>query len=70
MSEYKAWIIEINEPPMIGPLYFQFKFDDDWTTNHNKACQFSRKQDAESVIEHYGWTRANAVEHVWLDRKE
>jgi hypothetical protein len=54
-------------PERFGPLYFHFKHDDDWTKDHNEAVHFSRKQDAESVIEHYGWTRAKAVEHMWQE---
>ncbi len=64
MSDRTAWLIEINEP-ISGILYFQFEHDNDWTLDHEDACQFSRKQDAEKVIEHYGWTRAKAVEHMW-----
>jgi hypothetical protein len=63
MSDYTAWLIEMNEPT--GPIYHQFKMDDDWTENHNQACHFARKQDAEQVIAYYGWTRATAVEHMW-----
>lgn len=58
-----AWLIELSEPD--GPRYFQFEFDDDWTKDHDSAVHFSRRQDAEKAIEHYGWTRANAVEHCW-----
>ncbi len=31
---------------------------------------FTRKQDAESVIEYYGWTRAKAIEHCWPEPVE
>lgn len=61
--DYSAWLIEM--PERFGPLYFHFEHDDDWTKDHDKACHFSRKEDAEKVIEHYGWTRAVAVEHMW-----
>jgi len=62
-NDYSAWLIEIAE--IDGPTYFQFKLDDDWTKDHNKALHFSRKEDAESVIDFYGWTRAKAVDHLW-----
>lgn len=65
MPDYSAWLIEM--PERFGPLYFHFEHDDDWTKDHDKACHFSRKEDAEKVIEHYGWTRARPVEHMWPD---
>ena len=61
--DYSAWLIEM--PEQFGPLYFQLEHDDDWTSDHNKACHFSRKEDAEKAIEYYGWTQMNAVEHMW-----
>lgn len=64
MADYTAWLIEINEP-VSGPLYFQFQHDNDWTLDHDQACHFSRKLDAQNVIDHFGWTCANAVEHMW-----
>jgi hypothetical protein len=63
--DYSAWLIEINDSATSSPVYFHFEHDDDWTMDHDKAVHFARKQDAESVIEHYGWTRAKAVEHMW-----
>ena len=64
MSDYSAWLVEINEP-ISGPLYYQLDDDNDWTIDHNEALHFARKQDAECVISYYGWTRATAVEHMW-----
>jgi hypothetical protein len=68
-SDYSAWLIEINQSasvgPTSGPIYFQHAWDDDWTKDHDKATHFARKQDADSVIQHYGWTEAKAVEHMW-----
>lgn len=69
MSDYTAWLIEINDSATSRPVYFHFEHDDDWTQDHDQACHFSRKQDAEKVIEHYGWTRAKAVEHMWTALK-
>jgi hypothetical protein len=63
MSDYTAWLIEIDEGASIN--YFQMVDDDDWTFDHNKAMHFGRKQDAQKVIEYYGWTRARVVEHMW-----
>jgi hypothetical protein len=63
MADYSAWLIEIAEAS--GNRYFQMSDDDDWTPDHNKALHLSRKQDAESIIAYYGWTRAKASEHLW-----
>jgi hypothetical protein len=63
VADYCAWLIEADEGASIS--YFQFEHDDDWTFSQDKAAHFARKQDAESVIAHYGWTRARAVEHMW-----
>lgn len=67
VMDYAAWLIEINDAGMAAPVYHQFKMDDDWTKDHDAACHFARKEDAESVIEYYGWTRAKAVEHCWSE---
>lgn len=63
VSDYTAWLIEINKPS--GPVYFQISHDDDWTKDHDQAAHFSRRQDARRAIEYYGWTEAQAVEHCW-----
>lgn len=68
MSDYTAWLIEISEAS--GTTYFQMSDDDDWTTDHDKALHLSRKQDAESIIAYYGWTRAVASEHCWPEPVE
>lgn len=64
MSDYTAWLVEINEP-VSGSVYYQMEDDNDWTSDHDKALHFSRKQDAEKIIAYYGWTRAKAIEHMW-----
>lgn len=63
MTDYTAWLVEM----MWGsdPVYFQLAYDDDWTKDHDKALHFCRKVDAERCIEHYGWTMAKPVEHMW-----
>lgn len=63
MTDYTAWLIEIDEGASIN--YFQMVDDDDWTFDHNKAMHFGRQQDAEKMIAYYGWTRARASEHMW-----
>ena len=66
MSDYTAWLIELNE--RFGPMYFRLHDDDDWTKDHNEALHLSRREDAESVISFYGWTNAKAVEHMWPEQ--
>lgn len=63
VRDYTAWLIEISEGS--GPSYFQLEYDNDWTTDHDAALHFSRKQDAEKAIAYYGWTSAKASEHCW-----
>ena len=63
-NDYTAWLIEISDEAA-GPKYFQMSDDDDWTRDHNAALHLARKQDAESIINYYGWNRAHAVEHMW-----
>lgn len=62
-ADYTAWLIEVSEPE--GPEYFQLVDDDNWSSNHDTALHFARKQDAEKYIADVGWTRARAVEHCW-----
>lgn len=64
MTYYVAWLVEINEP-VSGPLYYQLKDDNDWTVDHDAALHFARKEDAQKIIDYYGWTRAKPVEHMW-----
>lgn len=66
----EAWLIELKSPPpMQGPTYWGL--DDDeaegvgWTRDHLRAQRFSRKEDAEMMIEYFGWTEATAVQHAW-----
>lgn len=63
MSDYTAWLVEIKWGN--DPIYFQLAYDDDWTKDHDKALHFCRRVDAERCIEHYGWTMAKPVEHMW-----
>lgn len=61
--DYTAWLIETDDDE--GPIYFQLVDDDNWSSDHNTALQFARKQDAEKYIADIGWTCARAVEHMW-----
>lgn len=65
MSDYSAWLIEIQEGGV--PHYFKMSDDgeNDWTADCNDALHLSREQDAWSIIRFYGWTRARASEHLW-----
>lgn len=65
MSDETAWLIELNEE--ITPVYFQLKDDDDWTADHDAALRLARREDAQQIIDYYGWTRAKPVEHMWCE---
>lgn len=62
-----AWLIE--RPSDDGPNYWGSCPEEgvDWTRDHMAAMRFCRRQDAELLIEYYGWTddRIVAVEHQW-----
>lgn len=62
-----AWLVEAKSSVFRAPHYFQLEYDNDWTPDANKALRFSRRQDAETMIEHHGWTDAFASEHIWDD---
>ncbi len=66
--EETGWLIEIVDGGV--PAYWGRGGEDGvlgWTADHIKALRFARKEDAEMVIEEYGWTRARAVDHMWCD---
>lgn len=67
-DDYAAWLVEINEP-VSGPLYYRLKDDNDWTIDQDAALHFARKEDAQKIIDYYGWTRANPVEHMWCEKR-
>lgn len=46
--------------------WFDIKLEDAlWTKESNQALRFSRKEDAEAVINYFGWTEAMPTEHQW-----
>ena len=69
MTEETGWLIEITD--YISPTYWGRVDDEDgilgWTKDHLKACRFARKEDAEMVIEEFGWTNVKAIDHMWCD---
>jgi hypothetical protein len=63
-ADETAWLIEMTVngvPNCWGPIDGTL----DFTPDHNTAIRFSRKQDAQAVIDDYGWTEVRAVEHMW-----
>lgn len=64
MPDETAWLVEINKGGL--PIYFQLKDDDDWTPDHNAALRLARREDAQQVIDYYGWTSAKPIEHMWV----
>jgi hypothetical protein len=54
-----AWLFELKGGV---PTYWT---NEDWTRDVEQAIRFARKQDAELIINDFGWTEAVAVEHMW-----
>jgi hypothetical protein len=63
-----GWLIEFSQRVSARPCWYG-KTDDGLgqATDPNKALRFARKEDAEMVIEDFGWTEARATEHMWCD---
>ena len=68
MPDETGWLIEFSQRVSVQPTWYG-KTDDGLgqTTDSLKAVRFSRKEDAEAVIEDMGWTEATASEHMWCD---
>ncbi len=62
-----GWLIECKPSVSRTPQWFHL--EEEWVTDASKALRFARKQDAESFIEHTGWTETFASEHMWSDPK-
>lgn len=67
MADETAWLIEIPGSDVVGPMYHQLEYDDEWTPDANKALRFARRQDAQAYIDYTGWTVPKPVEHMWCD---
>lgn len=72
MADQSAWLIEFKPSVSRTPVYWgRTDCSEDgvlgMTPDHDAALRFTRKQDAEAVIEHYGWTEAFASEHMWCE---
>lgn len=65
-----AWLIEFKSSVSARPRYYGKTVEGFGMTEENlDAIRFTRKQDAEAVIEDNGWTEAAAMEHQWSDGK-
>lgn len=68
MIEETGWLIELQGEPT--PTWWG-RIDDDsvcgWTNDHAKAIRFCRSQDAQAIIDEYGWNRAIPTDHMWCD---
>ena len=62
-----AWLIEMTDAGR--PTYWCRLDDEDgvcgWSKDHDKALRFCRAQDAQAIIDEYGWTEPKPVEHAW-----
>lgn len=70
MTEESAWLIETKH--LGAPAWWSRVDNEDdgvcgWSHNSLKAIRFVRAQDAQAVIDHYGWTEARPTDHLWLD---
>lgn len=63
-----AWLIEMSDGGL--PTYWCRLDDEDgvcgWSKSADKALRFCRAQDAQGVIDEFGWTEPRPVEHMWL----
>lgn len=68
MADEVGWLIEFDASVSRTPAYYG-KTDEGlgMTTDHNAAIRFSRAQDAQTIIDDFGWTAAKPVEHAWVD---
>lgn len=67
--EETAWLIELNQSVSHTPAWYGETVEGmlGVTTDSLKAVRFSRKQDAEAVMQDIGWTEAFVSEHMWCD---
>jgi hypothetical protein len=65
----RAWLIELQDDGR--PTYWARLDNEDgifgWSKDHDKAIRFCRAQDAQAIIDDYGWTEPKPVEHMWPD---
>lgn len=64
-----AWLIEFKQSVSNQPAWYGADDTEGlgMVTNADNAIRFSRKVDAEKVIEGIGWTEAYPVELAWPD---
>jgi len=64
-----GWLIELRG--LTPKWYGRVEGDDSllgWTTDSLSALRFSRREDAQVVIDDIGWTRAFPSEHMWCSQ--
>ena len=62
-----AWLIELKQSVSRTPTWYG-ETDEGvlgWTSDHMKAIRFSRKWDAEKVMDDIGVSEAFVCEHAW-----
>ena len=68
-GQESAWLIEMSDGG--SPTYWCRLDDEDsvcgWSKDHSKAIRFCRAQDAQAIIDDFGWTEPRPVEHMWPD---
>lgn len=65
MTEY-AWLIERKHTMQEICEYLTVKHTGFyWTEDHKSAIRFARKEDADNMIDAFGWMGAYPAEHGW-----
>ena len=72
MTEVSAWLIETNH--LGAPAWWSRVDNEDdgvcgWSSDSLKAIRFARSQDAQAIIDYYGWNTAKPSDHLWLDNE-
>lgn len=70
MTEESAWLIETKH--LGAPAWWSRVDNEDdgvcgWSHDSLKAIRFARAQDAQAIIDFYGWTEVVPTDHLWLD---
>jgi hypothetical protein len=66
-SVERGWLIELKGSVPSWAAVNPKDYDEHWTTDSTKALRFARREDAQSYIDHIGWTEAFPSEHIWDD---
>lgn len=66
-SAQRGWLIELRGQRPSWAIVDPNDYDEHWTTDSARALRFARREDAQTYIDHIGWTEAFPSEHIWDD---